>query len=301
MKCKKLIAGLAALAVLGTATSAAYALGTNEMSTQDLPYKLENSEANEVIDVPVELDQSGSLELDDSGLDDSSSLLDFVFPSSIQGTEVTTIGAGAFQGCELFRTVTIPESITEIGENAFADCPNLEYIILADRVDDEGMTLGENWSGDAAVIFELDNEQLSDEETATLEPPQEAAPSPTEAPEASPDPEPTEMPPAESEPAESPEEGVDNTEAEPVPGPQPQPEESEERGEDTPEPDVSPAPTESEEPDEEDSSAPIAPPSQEEASDDTINAPDPDAVSVPAAEDKQDSAEVTQEPEGEGR
>lgn len=97
------------------------------------------------------------------------SLIDFIFPSSIQDTAVTAIAAGAFQGCDLFRTVTIPPCITEIGSEAFAGCLHLEQIILEGRTDTSGMTLGNNWSGSAEVLFQYiadappsDSEPLSD-------------------------------------------------------------------------------------------------------------------------------------------
>lgn len=48
-------------------------------------------------------------------------------PSEINGTPVTTIGNAAFRDSSV-TSVTIPASVTEIGNNAFADCTNLTSV-----------------------------------------------------------------------------------------------------------------------------------------------------------------------------
>jgi len=101
-----------------------------------------------VLENAVTTDREGSVELVDE------SLLDFIIPTRINGTDVLAIGEYAFNGCDLFRTVTIPAQISEIGDYAFADCPYLETIILEGRADFTDMILGENWSGDAEILFE---------------------------------------------------------------------------------------------------------------------------------------------------
>ena len=50
-----------------------------------------------------------------------------VIPSKINGVTVTTIGTDAFLGLNI-TSVTIPDSVTEIGSNAFADCTNLTSV-----------------------------------------------------------------------------------------------------------------------------------------------------------------------------
>lgn len=50
-----------------------------------------------------------------------------VIPSKINGVTVTTIGTDAFFGLNI-TSVTIPDSVTEIGSNAFADCTNLTSV-----------------------------------------------------------------------------------------------------------------------------------------------------------------------------
>ena len=51
-------------------------------------------------------------------------------PSSVQGTPVTAIGAGAFSGNTSVRSVSIPSGITQIGQEAFSDCTSLSSVSL---------------------------------------------------------------------------------------------------------------------------------------------------------------------------
>ncbi len=52
-----------------------------------------------------------------------------VIPNYITGIPVTRIGDDAFRGTPV-TAVTLPDSVTEIGWFAFADCPNLQKITL---------------------------------------------------------------------------------------------------------------------------------------------------------------------------
>lgn len=103
-------------------------------------------------------DDEGNIEIPEEGL------IDFRFPEMVGETTLNTIAAESFMGCQYFKTVTIPAGITSIGDNAFADCQNLQYIILEGRSDDEDMALGTNWAGNATVLFEeIAVEQPTDE------------------------------------------------------------------------------------------------------------------------------------------
>lgn len=103
-------------------------------------------------------DDEGNIEIPEEGL------IDFRFPEMVGETTLNTIAAESFMGCQYFKTVTIPAGITSIGDNAFADCQNLQCIILEGRSDDEDLTLGTNWAGNATVLFEeIAVEQPTDE------------------------------------------------------------------------------------------------------------------------------------------
>lgn len=103
-------------------------------------------------------DDEGNIEIPETGL------IDFRFPEVVGNTTLNTIAAESFMGCQYFETVTIPAGITSIGDNAFADCQNLQYIILEGRSDAEDLTLGINWAGNATVLFEeIAVEQPTDE------------------------------------------------------------------------------------------------------------------------------------------
>ena len=46
-------------------------------------------------------------------------------PSSVGGCTVTAIGASAFEGCQVLKSITIPATVTSVGRRAFANCPAL--------------------------------------------------------------------------------------------------------------------------------------------------------------------------------
>lgn len=123
------------------------------------------------LDAPDALDENGSIPIPADG-----TLLNIRIPEQIGEVPLRSIGPGAFKGTTCLRSVTIPASITEIGADAFADCPGLTYIVLEGRTDAEGLTLGENWNGEAQVIFGLllsektVSEEPAVEETTTEEP-----------------------------------------------------------------------------------------------------------------------------------
>lgn len=48
----------------------------------------------------------------------------------IIGTNVTTIGAGAFLGCTSLASVAIPGSVTNIGSRAFGNCDSLGSVLF---------------------------------------------------------------------------------------------------------------------------------------------------------------------------
>ena len=49
-------------------------------------------------------------------------------PAAIEGTPVTRIGAGAFEGCDTVKEIVVPADVSDIGANAFAGCAALTRV-----------------------------------------------------------------------------------------------------------------------------------------------------------------------------
>ena len=62
--------------------------------------------------------------------EDDSDMIDVVIPTEYRGQPVTVIGWDSFRGCQILRSVTIPEGITGIHSFTFFDCNNLESVRL---------------------------------------------------------------------------------------------------------------------------------------------------------------------------
>lgn len=58
---------------------------------------------------------------------------DVVIPSEINGIPVTEIARGAFVSCEQLTSLTIPETVTVIGELAILQCPMLTDILVSEE------------------------------------------------------------------------------------------------------------------------------------------------------------------------
>lgn len=112
------------------------------------------------LDVPQMMDEKGSIPIPQDG-----ALLNILIPKKIGETVLFAIGPNAFDGITCLRSITIPSTITQIGSEAFAKCSGLEYIVLQDRFNLDGLSLGENWNGNATVIFGLVQEASSTEST----------------------------------------------------------------------------------------------------------------------------------------
>lgn len=72
-------------------------------------------------------------------------------------TGVNTIAAGAFYGHPFLERMTFDATVINIGKEAFFACDKLESIAVNDFMDEASflaeVTVGENWSGNAEVIF----------------------------------------------------------------------------------------------------------------------------------------------------
>jgi len=128
--------------------------GTN-VDSEAVPDAPSEPAASEIINENIDLENTVTTDEEGTVILPEDALIDFIFPETVNEIPVNTISAEAFTGCEYFRTVIIPATITEIGADAFADCPNLKQIILLDRLNTEDMVLGENWAGDTPIEFGL--------------------------------------------------------------------------------------------------------------------------------------------------
>lgn len=68
---------------------------------------------------------------------------DIVVPSEFKGKVVDKIARSAFEASYLIKTITLPDTITEIGDYAFLACTNLEFINLPDSLDIIGIDIFE--------------------------------------------------------------------------------------------------------------------------------------------------------------
>ncbi len=57
-----------------------------------------------------------------------------VIPDNIDGVEVASIGDKAFYGCDLIKSVTVPNTVKTIGDEAFSGCSSLETIAISASV-----------------------------------------------------------------------------------------------------------------------------------------------------------------------
>ena len=71
---------------------------------------------------------------------DGSRFTDYDIPSQIEGVDVVSIAAQAFEGQYYLKNVTIPDRVTEIGKQAFNNCLRLESIVIPNTV----TQIGEN-------------------------------------------------------------------------------------------------------------------------------------------------------------
>lgn len=91
----------------------------------------------------------------DAGLYDGDSNSWIKVPTTVEiGTNVTSIGGGAFGGCYGLTSVTIPDSVTSIVEWAFAGCMSLMSVTFSgkDKATVQGME-GYNWSLKSGCII----------------------------------------------------------------------------------------------------------------------------------------------------
>lgn len=111
---------------------------------------------------PCVVDENGNVALS------SDELIDLVLPKVLGGKALTSISAKSFAGCPYIRSVVVPESVLEIGEDAFANCKFLETIYVIGHSEDD-MKLGANWNGGAEVVYVYEEIQMEEETPAAEE------------------------------------------------------------------------------------------------------------------------------------
>lgn len=126
---------------------------------KDAKKDAENAVASLGLENPCEVDENGNVMLEDG------KLIDLILPKAMSGEALTSIAAKSFAGCPYIRSVVVPETILEIGEDAFADCEFLETVYVIGH-SEEDMTLGANWNGGAEVVYVYDEIQVEEEAPA---------------------------------------------------------------------------------------------------------------------------------------
>ena len=109
---------------------------TSDELSVEIPYILDGDYPDRVERLIRFESPDPGLVLDETSDSETISLIDYTgsaeelaIPSEMNGKPVTSIESGAFEGSSLV-SVTVPESISSIGESAFAGCENLGTITI---------------------------------------------------------------------------------------------------------------------------------------------------------------------------
>ena len=73
------------------------------------------------------------------------------------GAKVETIGERAFTGCSALPSIRIPQAVTAISGYAFNGCSALKTVVMDDKADDSGLTLGSNGQSPLFASCPLDS------------------------------------------------------------------------------------------------------------------------------------------------
>ena len=86
-----------------------------------------------------------------------------IIPRTIQGKSVAKIQRLAFRDCIRLTKVTIPDSVTSIGDYSFVDCSSITSMTIPDSVDSIGWGAFRNCSSLTAIIFLGDTPNIVNE------------------------------------------------------------------------------------------------------------------------------------------
>ena len=84
-------------------------------------------------------------------------------PTTIEGKSVAKIQRLAFSDCNRLTKVTIPDSVTSIGDYSFVDCSSITSITIPDSVDSIGWGAFRNCSSLTAITFLGDSPNIVNE------------------------------------------------------------------------------------------------------------------------------------------
>lgn len=73
------------------------------------------------------------------------------------GANIVTINERAFSGCSALPAINIPQAVKTIGNYVFGGCKALATVVMEDKSDDEGLTLGSNYSSPLFADCPLDS------------------------------------------------------------------------------------------------------------------------------------------------
>lgn len=120
---------------------------TEYVVTKDTEYVVTEDTVRALgLENPCFVSKDGSVEIEEGVL------IDLILPKELNEEALTSIAAKSFAECPYIRSVVVPETILEIGDEAFANCEFLETIYIFGH-GEKDLTLGENWNGGAEVVY----------------------------------------------------------------------------------------------------------------------------------------------------
>ncbi len=78
-------------------------------------------------------------------IDGDASAIDVFVPDFYNGKKVSSIAKDAFRGVSQVRSIMIPDTVTSIGDGAFADMDGLSFVKMAGKEDETGVTYAPVW------------------------------------------------------------------------------------------------------------------------------------------------------------
>lgn len=135
---KKFISSIALITVLLSQTGCVirYKLPDNSESSDSSEYDIPviNPDSTREIDGFIIKTVTGGVEIIRCTNDNA----DIMIPGELGGSPVVSIGKGSFAELETMHSLTIPDTVTKIREDAFSGCRNLSEVTIPDNVTEIG-------------------------------------------------------------------------------------------------------------------------------------------------------------------